>query len=429
LLNEQFDADFVLYFQLIWLAMKAVVVSLLLLFFAPIILKAQMLIPGLWRAALIRQDGQNIVFSFDVRYERNQPVIRIHNATEKLDVRQIKIKKDSVFVEMPFFESTFNLQFQRDGSLTGNWVKGTSGYNVVMPFEAKPGLADRFFGGVVPKYDISGRWAMNFTSSKGESRQAVAEFVQRGSYLSGTVLTPTGDYRYLDGIVSGDSLFLSTFDGSHAYLFKGKIKDSSIISSGTYYSGASHMERFTAVKNPDAAIPPESMAIQLKAGEDKLDFKFPDLDGKMVSISDERFRNKVVVVQLMGSWCPNCMDETAYLSKFYKANKDRGVEMVSLAYEYSADIERSRKSLKKFQQRFEVTYPMLITGVTSSDSLRTEKTLPQITQIKSLPSTIFIGRDGKVKKIHGGFFGPATGEQYTQYVNSFESTINELLAQ
>ena len=101
--------------------------------------------------------------------------------------------------------------------------------------------------------------------------------------------------------------------------------------------------------------------------------------------------------------------------------------MLALAYEYSLDTERSKKSLRKFQQRFNVDYPILLTGVTSSDTLRTEKTLPQITQIKSFPSTIFIGRDGKVKKVHGGFFGPATGDLYTQYTREFEETIDSLL--
>ncbi len=118
----------------------------------------------------------------------------------------------------------------------------------------------------------------------------------------------------------------------------------------------------------------------------------------MVSISDDRFRNKVVIIQIMGSWCPNCMDETAFLSEYYKANKERGIEMVALAYEYSTDFSRSQKSLRKFQQRFNITYPMLITGVRTIDSLRTEKTLPEITRIKMFPTTLFIGRDGKVKK-------------------------------
>ena len=154
-----------------------------------------------------------------------------------------------------------------------------------------------------------------------------------------------------------------------------------------------------------------------------------DLDGKPVSINDDRYKNKVVVVQLMGSWCPNCMDETAFLSEFYLKNKNRGVEIISLAYEYSTDLERSKKTLKKFQQVFSIQYPMLITGVSVSDSMRTEKTLPQLTPIKMFPSSIIIDKKGKVRKIDTDFNGPGTGDHYLAYKQKFEATIENLLAE
>ena len=124
-----------------------------------------------------------------------------------------------------------------------------------------------------------------------------------------------------------------------------------------------------------------------------MDFVFSDIDGNKVSINDVRFRNKVVIIQIMGSWCPNCLDETKFLSDYYDKNGSRGVEIVSLAYEYSTDFQRSQKSVRKFQQLFNVKYPMLITGVAVGDSLRTEKTLPQLTPIKAFPTTIFLGKD------------------------------------
>jgi len=130
---------------------------------------------------------------------------------------------------------------------------------------------------------------------------------------------------------------------------------------------------------------------------------------------------------LMGSWCPNCMDETAFLSPWYKANHNRGVEIIALAYENSTDFARSQKSLRKFQQRFSVMYPMLITGVSVSDSLRTEKTLPQITAIKAFPTSIFIDKKGRVRNISTGFFGPGTGEHYNEYIREFNRRVDELL--
>jgi hypothetical protein len=123
------------------------------------------------------------------------------------------------------------------------------------------------------------------------------------------------------------------------------------------------------------------------------------------------------------------MDETAFLSEYYEKNRERGMEVIALAYEYSTDFDRARKSLLKFRQRYQVAYPMLITGVLSSDTLRTEKTLPELTPIRAFPTTIFIGRDGKVSKIHAGFSGPATGVHFDRYKRDFEETVTGLLRQ
>ena len=175
------------------------------------------------------------------------------------------------------------------------------------------------------------------------------------------------------------------------------------------------------------AVSEKSVAMQLRPGEDRLHFAFKDIDGNLISIADERFKNKVVVVQLMGSWCPNCMDETAFLSAYYKKNKSKGIEIVSLAYEYTTDFNRSVNSLRKFQKRFQVDYPMLVTGVTVMDSLRTEKTLPELTPIRFFPSSVIIDKKGLVRKIDTGFNGPATGEQYTIYKKNFEMLMKSLL--
>jgi peroxiredoxin len=165
----------------------------------------------------------------------------------------------------------------------------------------------------------------------------------------------------------------------------------------------------------------------VRPGEESLDFSFKDLEGKPLAINSDRFKNKVVVIQLMGSWCPNCMDETAFLSDYYNKNKQRGIEIIALAYEYSTDWERSVASLKKFQQRYNVQYPILNTEVTVNDSLRTQKTLPQLTDIKFFPSSIILDKKGKIRKLDTGFNGPATGIHHTIYKKEFEETIDQLL--
>jgi peroxiredoxin len=325
---------------------------------------------------------------------------------------------------MPVFESQFRLSLNNN-KITGVWIKRGALRTLVLPFSASPG-SSRFTSYSTPGKNISGRWAVAFTGNK-TIEPSVAEFTQKGSLLTGTFLNATGDYRYLEGVVSKDTLLLSGFDGSHAYLFKARIESSTTITRGMFYSGSVAKERWAAIKNSKALLSPESVAMYVKPGEESLDFSFKNLEGRQVAINSDQFKNKVVVVQIMGSWCPNCMDETAFLSEYYNRNKHRGVEVIALAYEYSTDWERSVNSLKKFRQRFKVQYSILNTEVSVVDSLRTEKTLPQVTRIKFFPSSIIIDRKGKIRKLDTGFNGPATGAHYINYKKEFEETIDKLL--
>jgi peroxiredoxin len=379
-----------------------------------------------WRAQLHRADGHIIVFNFEWKEEKGKAVWYIRNAAERLRVPDIQIKKDSVIVQMPVFESQFRL-VKKGNELAGVWIKGGAVKTQVVPFTAVPGKERFMIAKSGVQKNISGRWAATFVSGNQLPEPAIAEFKQTGNIVSGTFLNPTGDYRYLEGVVSNDSLLLSCFDGGHAFLFTAKINDDKTITGGWHYSGAVVKEEWTAKKNSAASLPAEEVAMYLKPGEEKLNFTFNDLEGHPVSINDDRFKNKVVVLQIMGSWCPNCMDETAFLSDYYNKNKQRGIEIISLAYEYSTDAERSRKSLQKFQQRFNVQYPILNTGVAVNDSMRTEKTLPQLTAIKFFPSSVILDKKGKVRKLDTGFNGPATGVHYTLYVKEFETTVDKLL--
>jgi peroxiredoxin len=379
---------------------------------------------GLWQAQLQRKDGSSIPFTFEWKLEKGKPVWYIRNAAERIRVDNITTAGDSLLVQMPVFESQFRLQY-KEKKLTGVWLKGGSVKTQAIPFTAQ--LSNKRFDAVpATAKNISGKWSVKFASSK-TNEFSVAELQQSGTTLTGTFLNPTGDYRYLEGVVTKDSLFLSCFDGGHAFLITGKIENATTISGGTFYSGAVYKETWSGVKDANAKVTEETVAMYVKPGQEKLHFTFNNLDGQPVSIDDAKFKNKVVVIQLMGSWCPNCMDETAFLSDYYKKNKQRGVEIIALAYEYSTNWERSVKSLQKFQQRFNVQYSILNTGVTVTDSLRTEKTLPELTPIKFFPSSVIIDKKGRIRKLDTGFNGPATGEHYVTYKKEFEKTINTLL--
>lgn len=397
---------------------------LIALFFPVFAVRAQ--VTEQWLATLHRPDGENIVFNFTLEGKDNKTVLYVINAAERIKVDNIRFTSDSVFVTMPVFESVIKAAVKKDG-WQGTWIKGGTVTEHVMLFTAERSETRFTANAGDAVFNISGRWGVSFDGDKSTAYPSVAEFKQTGNKLVGTILTPTGDYRYLEGIVTGNQIKLSTFDGGHAFLFTASIVNKKTITEGYFYSGITFKESWYAVKNKKAKVNTDVVAMAMKPGEEKLNFTFPDLDGKPVSINDERFKNKVVIVQIMGSWCPNCMDETAFLSDYYNDNKDRAVEVISLAYEYSTDFERSVKSVKKFQQRFNVQYPMLITGVSVSDSLRTEKTLPQVTSIKFFPSSIIIDKKGIVRKFDTGFVGPGTGKYFEVYSKAFYAFIEELL--
>ena len=386
--------------------------------------------PGVseWRAQISRDDGNIIVFNFEKKTNGTKTVLYIQNGAERLLVNNVRFKKDSVFIKMPVFESAFKAKIV-NGKWEGIWIKGTSGAEQVLPFTAEKSRIRFPLTAGPSEVNVDGRWAVKFEGDTSREATSIAELWHHGNRLTGSFLTPSGDYRFLEGVVTGNQLKMSGFDGGHAVLFTGDISDDRKIENGQFISGAKYLEKWSAEKNPNATVKLDESAMYLKPGEEKLSFTFPDIDGKQVSIDDERFKNKVVIIQLMGSWCPNCMDETEFLSQYYNQNRQRGIEVVALAYEYSNDFKRSQASLRKFQQRFQVKYPILITGVTVSDSLRTEKTLPQVTSIKVFPSSIILDKQGKVRKVDNGFFGPGTGEHYEAYKRDFTETVDKLLAE
>ncbi|MCO4292661.1 TlpA family protein disulfide reductase [Solitalea sp. MAHUQ-68] len=382
---------------------------------------------GVWRTTLHTESGREIPFNFNFIHDANgKPVAEIINGDERLRVDDISITNDSVFIKMPFFDSEFKGRFEGD-LIKGEWVKHLADKDVSMRFVAEPDTYWRFIESKTKaKANVSGRWSTTFIADK-DTTIAVGEFVQHDNKLTGTFLTTTGDYRYLEGTVAGDEFYLSCFDGGHAYLFTGKIEGNKI-TDGKFYSGLSHVENWTASKNEKATLPDAYTLAKLKEGQKRLDFAYPDLNHQIVSLKDPKFKDKVVIVQLLGSWCPNCMDETKFLADFYKQNKTKGLEIVGLAFERTTDFERSKKSVLKFKDRFNVQYDLLITNKTS-DSKQRNEALPMLDRILGFPTTIIIGRDGEVRKIHTGFSGPGTGKHYDDFVKEFTQYINELLAE
>ncbi|WP_299823709.1 TlpA disulfide reductase family protein [uncultured Pontibacter sp.] len=382
--------------------------------------------PGTWRVGLQRADGKEIPFIMEAEAKDGKTVLYLVNDEERILVDDIKQDGDSLKIRLHIFDADLIAKVDGD-KMAGRFVRNDLDYRYSLPFTAAHGNKNRFEANPAPAtFNFDGKWEVVFTDKDGKSYNSIGVFAQKDNYATGTFLTETGDYRYLEGQVAGNELKLSTFDGNHAYLFTATPAGDSILS-GNFYSGMDYIETWTAKRNADAQLASADTLTYLKPGYETLNFTFPNLEGKPVSLTDDKYKGKVVIVQLVGSWCPNCMDETKFLAPYYDKNKDRGLEIIGLGFERSPEFEKAAPRLQKMQERLNVNYDLLVAG--TSDKKAAAKALPALNHVLSFPTTIFIGRDGKVRKIHTGFSGPGTGKYYEEWVTDFNKTMEQLLAE
>src|SRR5690606_9860590 len=116
-----------------------------------------------------------------------------------------------------------------------------------------------------------------------------------------------------------------------------------------------------------------------------------------------------------------------FLADWYAGNKARGVEIIGLGYEVSPEYDKAKARIAKMRDRLDVPYTLLVAG--TKDKELVAQSLPALTQVLSFPTTLFLDRQGKVRKIHTGFSGPGTGKYYQQFVQDFNQTIDQLVAE
>ena len=391
---------------------------------------AQQLKSGMWRGVLHIGEHKNelvLPFNFNVKYNKTEPIIEILNADEKIIVDEISIFGDSVNFYMPVFDTEFKTVLKND-TLRGLWIIHTRKQKNKIEFEAFYNDKSRFITSAPAKVDFTGRYEVTFNQGSADEYKAVVIFKQNGSKVTGTFLTENGDYRFLEGAVQNSNMTLSCFDGSHAFLFflnapnkTGKVEN---IEGKVFYSNTGN-ENFIARKNESFKLKdPESITV-LKNPKEKIYFTFPDTEKKKVSLSDDKYKNKVVIIQIMGSWCHNCMDETDYLSKVYTKYQHEGLEIIALAYEKTDDFEKAKKNVMRLKKRFGVDYDVLITGLTGK--AKASESLPFFNNISAFPTTIILDRQHNVTSIYTGFNGPATGKDYILYTKKTENLITQLL--
>ncbi len=374
---------------------------------------------GTYRMVFEIQDNEELPFIFEVT---SDSTLTIFNADERVDVDEIRYVNDSIYVKTPVFQSYFAGVFEGE-NFSGQYINKTR--NRIVPFAATYNKNIRFNPETEADFDVSGVWEVVFSKDEKDEYIAKGIFEQDGQQVTGTFRTITGDYRYLEGVMDGSTLQLSTYDGAHAFLFKANVNNSTM--AGQFYSGNHWKEPFIAKKNQDYKLPEIDELTFLKDGYESLDFSFPDENGKMVSLSDDRFKDKVVLVQIMGTWCPNCLDSSKFYTEFHNKNKENGFEVVALTVEFKKNPEAAFENIERLRERIGMTYPILLAQYGSGSKSKMQDKLPALNHIISYPTSIFIDRTGKIRKIHTGFNGPGTGEKYTSYKAEFERFVGELL--
>ena len=397
--------------------------------------------PGIWRGVFLLDrtpvvkygDDRDIVkkfdidsevpFNFEVIYDNDSTFhIIIHNDTERIKVTDIKFNrdnttaKDTIQISFPVYDTQIKAIYE-DGVMEGDWIVNYLD-NYRIPFKAVHGKSDRFdWTNQSHLSTVDGKWMCTFGDSIPDQYPAIGIFRQQKDRVAGTFQTETGDYRYLEGKMLGDKLYLSSFDGAHVFLFTGKVVDDKYIS-GTFRSGSRYIESWEAVRDDKASL--QNAYSLTKAVDRQLKFSFMSTEGKQVSLDDDAYRDKVKIVQIMGTWCPNCMDETIFLKEYVTGKKSDDLAVFSIGFERYKDTVKSIGALVRFKEKMDIHYPVLYGGYYSKSEASAQ--LPQLSRISSYPTLIIADRNNQIIAIHTGFNGPATNE-YTAFKEEFDELI------
>ena len=407
------------------------------------------LAPGYWRATLdispnlpqsLDANVKNIPvnleeiaetslpFVFEVIYKNETDFhIEIINGEERIKVEDIQIGlnratgKDTFLINFPIYESYIKGLFE-ERIMAGDWVV-TTRENYKIPFVARYGKNYRFTQlKKEPIADISGKWEVLFTEKDGSSFPGLGEFKQNGNHLTGTFRTETGDYRYLEGTVQADKVYLSVFDGAHSFLFEAKILDEDAML-GSFKSGKHYQAIWEAKRNPNYELADPNQLTFLKEGYDKIAFAFKNPEGKTISLTNETYQSKAKIVQIFGTWCPNCRDETNFLVDYFNKYPNSDIEIISLAFEKHRDKTKANAAISRYKQQLNIPWEIVVAGY--SDKKEAAQALPMLNHILSYPTLIFIDKNDHVQKIHTGFNGPATSK-FPTFIEEFEATIAAL---
>jgi Peroxiredoxin len=378
---------------------------------------------GLWRGELIVSE-KLAPFLFEVKDAGTESVsVTIMNGEERVKLSGVYYVEDTVIIPIDSYDTHLRAKITGD-KMEGLFIRNYIDDDTGIAFKAEK--KNTRFDPVKDPINISldGRWDVYYYNNNDSTRN-VGIFESNNGIITGSILTNTGDLRFLEGVYTKAGAQLSTFGGLSPTLIQLNFHDENTFE-GLFY-GANRSFRIVGKRNDKAALTSGYYTTIMKYGMHSLSFSLPNMDGEIISINDDRYKDKVVIVSALGTWCPNCLDEHAFLAEWYKENKHRGVEVIGLAFERKDDFEYAQTTINRFKQQHGIDYEILYAGRVGTANVM--KVLPELDGFFSYPTTIIIDKQGKVKKIHSGFSGPATGIFYEEFKKEFNEIVDGLLVQ
>jgi thiol-disulfide isomerase/thioredoxin len=377
--------------------------------------------PGTWELSMDIDNAQ-IPLRFEIDKTLNVTII---NHTERIFIDSVSLVNDTIHITMPRYNSEFIGIVSADSLISGQWYNyDKQDYSI--PFTARF-KTDKIHLENDPKGGTELKYFATFSPNTEDEYPAIGVFRDYGNGdLTGTFLTETGDYRFLQGTKNDNQLTLSCFDGAHMFLFRGTMKGDSIVN-GLFNSGKHYEDQWVAALDPFAELTDPDSLTYLVSNPEEISFEVMDLSGEFASFSNDDYLGRVTIIQIFGSWCPNCYDENEFYKLLHDTYAKQGFQVIPVAFESSDDFARNAEAVKSQFKAIGITYPAYLGGK-ASKTIASE-TFPMLNKVISFPTSIYLDKMGKVRKIHTGFYGPGTGDYYVNYVSETTAFIEELLAE
>lgn len=381
--------------------------------------KKQTIQSGRWEM-LFTIEGASIPIELNV----NDTVWTISNASEKIVLPAITWTDNRFHVKMPLFNSSLEGSLENDTLLRGLWTDHSREPLYTIPFTLRKVPDHAISAGVNSErrtYDVTFSPEIPDALSK-----AVGIFYFDGPRATGTFLTETGDYRFLQGTQINNHLELGCFDGAHLFHFSADMAGDSLYN-GRFHSGKHWSENWIGHLDPQAHLRDPDSLTTLKDPTKSFQFIARNAAGDSVLFDKEDFLNKVTIVQIWGSWCPNCTDESIFLKKLYRQYGERGLQVIPVSFERSSNFEEARKIVTNQFHELDLGYTPYFGGL--AEKKEASRVFSDLSSILSYPTTIFIDKKGVVRKIHTGFYGPGTGDHYIRHTEALEMFVQQLLSE